>query len=71
MIMIYFTMLSGVALIGSVAASRQLGEVLRGIHGRLVSEGWLIDGAVFTPPPGYPLPKPAGRPDSNWPRTSR
>ena len=35
----------------------KFGEIFRGIHCRLISEGWIIKGGVFTPPPGYQPPK--------------
>lgn len=41
----------------TIAALKELGEVLRGIHNRMISEGWIIKGGVFTPPPGYQPPK--------------
>lgn len=31
----------------------ELGEVLRRIHNRLISEDWIIKDGVFTPPSGY------------------
>jgi hypothetical protein len=42
----------------TIRSLKELGEVFRGIHRRLVSEGWIIKGGVFTPPPGYVPPKP-------------
>lgn len=35
-----------------VASLTELGEVLRGIHKRLISEGWTIEDGVFTSPDG-------------------
>lgn len=40
-----------------VASLRELGEAFRGIHNRLISEGWNIKNGIFTPHPGYQLPK--------------
>jgi hypothetical protein len=40
----------------TVAALKELGEIFRGIHRRLVSEGWVIKDGVFSPPPGYVHP---------------
>ena len=42
----------------TIRSLQELGEVFRGIHRRLVSEGWIIKDGVFTPPPGYVPPKP-------------
>ena len=35
----------------------EYGEVLRDIHNRLVSEGWVIKGGVFTSPDGIAYTK--------------
>jgi hypothetical protein len=41
----------------TIAALKELGEVFRGIHNRLMSEGWVLKEGKLIPPPGYQPPK--------------